>query len=74
MLRTMAAASFCTLCAMAGSIWPPNIETGVEAPVLVAGAMAATSAASRMKNPAEAARPPLGVTYVTTGTGDATIS
>ena len=26
-----------------------------------------------MKNPADAARPPLGATYVTTGTGEATI-
>ncbi len=62
MLRISAAASFCTLRAMVASICPPNMETGVDAPVLVAGAMAATSAASRMKKPAEAARPPLGVT------------
>ncbi len=35
--------------------------------------MAAMSADSRMKNPAEPARLPLGVTYMITGTGEAVI-
>ena len=37
------------------------------------GAMAAMSADSRMKNPAEAAFAPVGATYTMTGTGDARI-
>ncbi len=41
--------------------WPKS-STGCAAPALVPGAMAATSAASRMKIPAEPARLPLGVT------------
>ena len=72
MLRSHADASFSTLLRITGSICPA-ISTGDAAPVLVPGAMAATSAASRRKNPAEAARPPLGVTYAITGTREATI-
>ena len=72
MLRSQAEASFSTLLRITGSMVSPS-RTGDEAPVLVPGAMAAMSADSRMKNPAEAARPPLGVTYAMTGTGEATI-
>ncbi len=43
------------------------IETGVAAPRLVAGAIAATWLAYMMKVPALAARAPLGATQVTTG-------
>jgi hypothetical protein len=71
-LRREAAASFSIFCFMTASI-SPVISTGCAAPVLVPGAMAATSPASRMKKPAEAARAPLGATYVTTGMGAATI-
>ena len=47
--------------------------TGWAAPVLVPFAMAATSADSRMKNPAEAARAPLGATKMITGTEEASM-
>ena len=47
---------------------------GEAAPVSVPGDIAATSAESKMKNPAEAARDPVGVTNVTTGTGDCRIA
>ena len=40
----------------------PNSKTGCAAPAFVPGAIAATSAASRMKIPAEPARLPVGVT------------
>ena len=46
---------------------------GDAAPVSVPGDIAATSAERRMKNPADAAREPVGETNVTTGTGDAKI-
>ena len=72
MLRSQAEASFSTFLRMVASISPVS-STGDEAPVLVPGAMASTSAASSRKNPALAARPPLGVTYAITGTGDVTI-
>ncbi len=49
---------------------PPGSRMGVEAPVCVPGAMAATSAESKIKNPAEAPRDPVGDTKTTTGTGD----
>ena len=39
---------------------PPLAEIGVEAPMTLSGAMAATSAARVMKAPAEAAHDPLG--------------
>ncbi len=46
--------------------WPP---TGVAAPMLVAGAIAATWPASVMKVPALAARLPAGATHTITGIG-----
>jgi hypothetical protein len=61
MLRRYAAASFSTFCFMTASISAP-IRTGCAAPVAVPGAIAATSPASSRKNPADAARPPLGAT------------
>ena len=45
----------------------PEPETGCAAPACVAGAMAATSAAIRRMNPADAARAPDGATNTTTG-------
>ena len=66
-------ASFSIFCFRIGSIfWPSRI--GWEAPVLVPGAMAAMSADSRMKNPAEAARLPEGATYTMTGTSDSSMA
>src|SRR5690348_6267478 len=58
---------------MVGSIctgWPNISKTGEAAPVSVPGAIASISAESKMKKPAEAAREPVGYTYVTTGTFD----
>src|ERR1700674_3074702 len=46
------------------------MKTGEAAPVSVPGDMAAASAESKMKKPAEAAREPVGETKVTTGTGE----
>ena len=68
--RGLPRASFSTFCFMMGSISVPTI-TGCAAPVLVPGAMAATSPASRMKKPAEAPRAPAGATQVITGTWEA---
>ena len=48
------------------SICPPTF-TGCAAPVFVPGAIAATSAASRITNPAEAPRAPEGATNTATG-------
>src|SRR6266480_1901939 len=45
----------------------PLASIGVEEPMFVAGAMAATSAASVIQTPAEADREPLGETYTITG-------
>jgi hypothetical protein len=71
-LRSQAEESFSILLRITGSIcWP--ISTGEAAPVLVPGDIAAMSAAWRRKKPAEAARPPLGVTKARTGTREATI-
>ena len=42
-------------------------DTGCAAPMLVPGAMAATSAATVMRNPADAARAPDGPTNTATG-------
>ncbi len=70
----MAAASLVALSRTSSgrfSPWPP---TGCAAPVLVPGDIAATSAAIRMKKPAEAARAPPGVTKTTTGTEDVVIA
>jgi hypothetical protein len=61
LLRSQAEVSFSIFERITGSICSP-ISTGEAAPVLVLGAMAAMSAASSRKNPAEAACPPLGVT------------
>src|SRR5881394_3729511 len=52
----------------------PPMETGVAAPRLVAGAIAATWLAYRMYVPALAARAPLGATNAATGTGEARMS
>ncbi len=60
--RMKAAESFSILVFMVSSIFPPPSSTGCAAPVLVPGAIAATSADSRMKKPAEAARAPVGAT------------
>ncbi len=49
---------------------PPVIETGWAAPMLLCGAMAATSAANVMKQPALAAFAPEGVTKITVGTAE----
>ena len=48
---------------------PPS-ETGCAAPMVVAGAIAATLAAMVMKQPALVAVAPVGATYTTIGTGD----
>ena len=45
-------------------------SSGEAAPVCVPGAMAATSAESRIKNPAEAPRDPTGEMKMATGTGE----
>ncbi len=58
----MADASEKTLAFMVSSMSSPDPWTGDAAPVLVPGAMAATSAEIRMKNPAEVAWAPPGVT------------
>ena len=55
---------------MTSSIVPPMPDTGWAAPMLVPGAMAATSATTVMRNPAEAARAPEGPTNTATGTGE----
>ncbi len=68
--RRNAVASFSSFCFMIGSSCRPSI-TGCAAPAFVPGAIAATSAASSRKNPAEPARLPAGSTYTITGTGDA---
>ena len=60
--RISAAVSFSIFSFMMSSILPPVMVTGWAAPVFVPGAIAAMSALSRMKNPADAARLPLGVT------------
>ena len=68
-----AAASFATFSDITGSMALPLPSTGCAAPLFVPGAIAATSADSRMKNPADAARAPPGATYTTTGTFDPVI-
>ena len=60
-VRMNAAASFSIFVFMISSIFSPR-RTGCAAPVFVPGAIAATSADSRMKNPADAARLPAGAT------------
>src|SRR5881397_1784497 len=66
MVRMKAAASFSTLRMLSLST-PPPTATGCAAPMLVAGAIAATLAAIVMNTPAEAARAPVGPTHTTTG-------
>ena len=56
-VRMKAAASFSIFAFMISSTFSPR-RTGCAAPVFVPGAIAATSADSRMKKPAEAARLP----------------
>ena len=60
-VRTNAAASF-SIFFMLSLSTPPLSATGWAAPMLVAGAMAATWAAIVMNTPAEAARAPVGAT------------
>ena len=60
--RMFAVASFFTFSPSVPVISPPESPMGVDAPTLVAGAMAATGADRRMNAPAEAARAPLGAT------------
>ena len=62
MVRAKAAASFSIFFMLSLSMLPPPTATGCAAPMLVAGAMAATCAAMVMNTPAEAARPPVGAT------------
>ncbi len=69
-VRMNAAVSFSIFVFMMGSIGRPLPSTGCAAPALVPGAMAAMSAASRMKKPADAARAPAGPTKTITGTFD----
>ena len=61
-VRMKAAASFSTFRIDSLSTVPPPAATGCAAPMLVAGAMAATWAAIVMKAPADAARAPVGAT------------
>ena len=61
-VRANAAASFSTFLDISLSICPPPAATGCAAPMLVAGAIAATCAAMVMNTPAEAARAPVGAT------------
>jgi hypothetical protein len=61
-VRMKAAASFSTFLDMSLSMVPPPAGTGCAAPMLVAGAMAATWAAMVMKTPADPARAPVGDT------------
>ncbi len=70
-VRAKAAASFSTFLVISLSMPPPPTGTGCAAPMLVAGAIAATCAAMVMNTPAEAARAPVGDTYTMTGTGEA---
>jgi hypothetical protein len=67
MASAKAAASFTTLSLTSA----PSSETGVDAPIAVPGAMAATCADNAMSAPAEPARAPWGLTYATTGTSAA---
>ncbi len=69
-----AAASFVTFSAIVLESSAPSPATGCAAPALVPGAIAATSAAIRRKNPADAACAPEGVTYTTTGRRAAVIA
>src|SRR5215470_1261004 len=65
-VRAKAAASFSIFLPISFPVSPP-MATGCAAPMFVAGAMAATWAASVMNTPAEAARAPVGATYTMTG-------
>ena len=67
-VRMKAAASFSTFFIIVLSAPPPPTDTGDAAPMLVAGAMAATCPAIVMNTPADAARAPVGATNTTTGT------
>jgi hypothetical protein len=61
-VRAKAAASFSIFFMLSLSMLPPPTATGWAAPMLVAGAMAATCAAIVTKTPADAARAPVGAT------------
>ena len=69
-----AAASFSIFWPRVPPMSPPVEVTALAEPMLVCGAIAATSAASVMKAPAEAARAPFGYTYTTTGIGASMMS
>ena len=55
-----ATASFTTFRFRSLGMFSPPVEIGVEEPMFVCGAMAATSAAMVMKTPADASREPGG--------------
>ena len=57
-----AAASFTTFFRRSSGMSSPLVEIGVDEPIFVEGAIAATSAAMARKTPAEAAREPGGYT------------
>ena len=59
---------------MTSSMLPPMPDTGWAAPMLVPGAIAATSATTVMRKPAEAARAPEGPTKTATGTRELSIA
>ena len=65
--RAYAARSSADFLAIVSSIFSPVPLTGCAAPMLVPGAIAATSAAMVMMKPADAACTPAGDTYTTTG-------
>ena len=68
-----ASASFSTFCISTSSGLPPS-KTTCAAPASVPGAIAATSADSSRKNPAEPARDPDGATNTMTGTRERKIA
>jgi hypothetical protein len=59
--------SFLIFSAMVGSTSLPPISTGLAAPMVVCGLMAATCAAATRKTPADVARAPFGPTHSSTG-------
>ncbi len=72
-VRTYAATSSAAFLDITSSTGAPLPETGCAAPIWVPGAIAATSAAMVMMNPADAARAPEGPTKITTGVEAASI-
>src|SRR6266511_2003074 len=67
---TDATASLITFLRRSLSRSAPPALIGVEAPMLVWGAISSTSAASEIHSPAEPARAPSGATYTITGIGE----